>query len=395
MVTEFRSLLGITRNIVPPMLAKPVAVTGRSAVVAPTVVPTYTAPPTNRTTNRSKSAVTRAVASVDTGAAAAAAAAKAAANNSARSSANNTKSSLQKQIDANNAQIGANQGKLNAFTTLVEGGLQGNRDAQLKVIDDALTAILTSTKAHAALQGADLEQNQKDNESSEGDASFANLANRAREKQDLVTQALSQGAGESDVLKTQLQALRNWNVNQSEINRSFFDTKTSIDSAITDLNAGTQTNLVNAELDAIGKKGGVFDDFYTALADAYTQMDNLATNNYLLQGEISAAEDSKATQDKLIEWIDSGKSADTWVAPAQAARMASPTVFTGYSSKAAEAAASTWKAPDVSEESKNFSAAKKSDTTLSSSNVANASTNTDAAGTGKKKRPEGATLRRW
>lgn len=367
----------------------------RAGTVTPPAQPTpvyngNTAPATTRSSSSSRKAT--AVSAAPRAATSAATSAATAANNAARSSANSQKSALQKQIDANNAQIGANQGKLNALQKLVDTDLVSQRESNLAAIDRALSSILSTTKAHALLQGADLTQNLRDNEASEGDATFANLVNRSRERQDLTEQATSLGAGESDILKTQLQALRNWNANQADVNRSFYDSQTSINSAITDLNAGTQTNLVNAEVDANAKKGGVFDDFYKALSDAYTQMDNLATNNYLLQGEIDSARDSANIQDQQIAWLDSGKSAESWVQPAQAARTASTNVFTGYAGKAAEAAGSSWKQPDVSDDSKNFSAADKSTTTLNSSNVQNAVTN---AGNDKRKRPEGATLRRW
>ena len=360
------------------------------------VLPTYT-PPVTQTDPRvaEEQRINAERAAADNAAAAARAAATSAANNSARSGANSQKSALQKQIDANNAQIGANQGKLDSLTGLTDTGLAKVRDSNLAAIDQALTAILTNTRTHFDLGLADLQQNQRDNEAAEGDASFNNLANRAREKQDLVGQALSQGAGETDLLKTQLQALRNFAANQTDINRSFFDTRTSVNAAITDLNSGTQTNLMNAELDALGKKGGVFDDYYAAMADAYTQMDNLATNNYLLQGENDSAKDGMGIQDQLLSWLDSGKNADSWVQPAQAARTAStPSVFKGFADKAAEAAGSSWTSPGVSKETSEFKGGKTSDTTLTSSKLENSPTNTASTGT-KVKRPEGATLRRW
>lgn len=350
---------------------------------------TATRPSTKKTSGASSTTRTSSAAS------AAASGAASAANTYARTGANSSKSALQQAIDANNAQIGANQGKLDQLQKLVDSGLSSSRDSKLADIDKALSTLLSQMRLHHESQSKDLLQNQKDNESSEGDASFAALVNRGREKQDIIAQALSQGAGESDVLKSQLQALRNWSVNQGEINRSFYDTRTSINSAITDLNSGTQTNLVNAELDANAKKSGVFDDYYSALADAYTQMDTLATNNYLLGLENQSKSDEIGVQDQLLKWLDSGKSAESWVEPVQAARMASPQTFTGYADKAASAAADSWVAPEVSDASKNFAGTAQSTTELTSTRLSNAQTNTSNTGTNRNKRPEGATLRRW
>ena len=326
-------------------------------------------------------------------AAQAAAEARAAANNSARNSANSQKSQLQSAIDAALAQKGANQSKLDALTKLVTEGLQGGRDTHLKGIEGDLKTLLDQAFGQYGQTVSDLNKGLRDNEKSESDSSFSNLANRARESMDLVTQALSQGAGESDVLKTQLQALRNWNSNQGEVNRSYFDTLTSANSAITDLNVGTKSTLTGYEMDANQRRAGVWGDFYSGMADSYTQMDNLATNNYLLDREVSANQGQMSSQDALLAWLDSGKGADGFVAPAaQAAAAAGP--FKGYAEEAATWAGKAWENPGVSETTKNWQGQETVGNPLNSSQAWAAATNESAKGAQKKK-PEGATLRKW
>ena len=123
-------------------------------------------------------------------------------------------------------------------------------------------------------------KNRDDNEKSEVDASFANLSNRARESTDLLAQAASQGAGETDTLKTQLMAIRNWDANQADVNRSYFDTQRSINSSIADLNADSRTARMNLAVDALGDYDQIWTNYYNQRADAYTQMGNIHANPY-------------------------------------------------------------------------------------------------------------------
>lgn len=317
--------------------------------------------------------------------------ARTAANNSARAGANTDIERLNAQITAKEGQKATNQASLDALKTLTGGGLQGVRDTQLKAIDDSLNTKLAQITATFDTSVGDFRENLRDNEATEADASFANLSNRARERGDLMTQALSQGAGESDIAKSQLQALRNWAANQGDVARSFFDTRTSINSAITDLNNATRTSKINEETSANSSRGGIWDDYYGAQADAYTQMSNLDQQNYLLQGEISSAEEQKGQSTGLLAWLDSGKNAEDWVAPTKKTTAAAkpPSYTSPYAAKAAEAAGSTWTNPGVSKETKEFKGEAQSEGSLNSSLV------TTGTGTPARKKPEGATLRKW
>lgn len=129
-------------------------------------------------------------------------------------------------------------------------------------------------------RAAQLELSREDNNKAEHDASFANLVNMARERADILSQTAMQGAGESDTLKSQLMALRNWDANQGDINRSFFDTMRSINSAVTELNADTRSSRISAYQAAQGDRAQVWNDYYNQNTSTYTQMGNIAANPY-------------------------------------------------------------------------------------------------------------------
>src|SRR5690606_21086506 len=117
-----------------------------------------------------------------------------------------------------------------------KGSHDSVRNSVLAGIEQSLMSKIDAINETFAAAMGDFNTDLRENEKSEADATFANLTNRARERGDLITQALSQGAGESDVLRTQQQALRNWSANQADVNRSFFDTRNSVNAAISDLN---------------------------------------------------------------------------------------------------------------------------------------------------------------
>ena len=128
-------------------------------------------------------------------------------------------------------------------------------------------------KRAGQLQGA-----RTDNLKAAGDSSYMNLANRGRERQELLAQTATQGAGESDTLKTGMQALRNWSANQSDVNRSFYDTARSVNSEVVDLNASTRTAQADLYNKANSDKSLVWGNYYDQRTDAWTQMGNIQAN---------------------------------------------------------------------------------------------------------------------
>lgn len=329
--------------------------------------------------------------------AAAEARARTAANNAARQSAMTDLERLNAQITANLAKRATNQASLDELKKLAESGHAKVRDNALAALDEALATKMAQITATFDAAIDDFRTNLRDNEKSEHDSTFMNFANRAREKQDLVTQALSQGAGESDVLKSQLQALRNWSANQAEVNRAFFDTRASINAGITDLNTSTRTARINEELSTNAAKGQRWDDYFEARAKTYSDMANLDQSNYLLDAENEAIERQKALAEGLVAWLDAGKNAEDYkpASPKSTAAAKPPSYTSPYAALAAQMASSTWENPGVSQETLDFTGAATSTGGLNTATLAAAPTNTTLGTPTPRKRPEGATLRRW
>ena len=170
--------------------------------------------------------------------------------------------------------------QLTALQGLLKGGFAKAREQKLKNTHTLYAAQDKDLVNGYNSRMTGILKSRDDNEKSEVDASFANLSNRARESTDLLAQAASQGAGETDTLKTQLMAIRNWDANQADVNRSYFDTQRSINSSIADLNADTRTARMNLAVDALGDYDQIWTNYYNQRADAYTQMGNVHANPY-------------------------------------------------------------------------------------------------------------------
>lgn len=240
--------------------------------------------------------------------------------------------------------------QLTALQGLLKGGFAKAREQKLK---NAFTLYAAQDKDlvngyNSRMAG--ILKSRDDNEKSEVDASFANLSNRARESTDLLAQAASQGAGETDTLKTQLMAIRNWDANQADVNRSYFDTQRSINTSIADLNADSRTARMNLAVDALGDYDQIWTNYYNQRADAYTQMGNIHANPY------SDSHDPKST---------------------------------AYANMAKEAS-SAWKNPGVNKSLQNWKGSvQEQERKLNNSAYKGADTVNNI------KRPEGSTLKKW
>lgn len=256
-----------------------------------------------------------------------------------------------KAVAEANARKSNDAPQIAALQAMLDSGFGQARDTKLGNIATLLgqqdkTMLEDYTKRSGALLGSSL-----DNDKSEADASFANLANRARERGDILSQASAQGAGESDTLLTTLAALRNWSANQADVNRSFFDTQRSVGSAITDLNSDTRTARSNLYGASLSDQEQVWSNYYNQRADAYTQMGNI---------QASTTSDSyKADSDSYA--------------------------------KAAAEAGTSWKSPGIPAAIADW----KGDVQPSEQKLNNTDASAAVTNLGTRKKPEGATLRKW
>ena len=115
----------------------------------------------------------------------------------------------------------------------------------------------------------------EDNAKAGASESVSNLMNRSRERAGALANLAAQGAGESDTLRGAEMSLRNWEANQGEVNRSYYDTLRSINSALGDLTAGTKAQLIADAQAANAQKGAAYDQFYANMSEKWAQLGDL------------------------------------------------------------------------------------------------------------------------
>ena len=208
---------------------------------------------------------------------------------------------------------------LKALQALLSGGFAKARNQQLKNINT-----MYATQDADLLKGYESRSNQlglarTDNDKSEADASFANLANRARETQDILAQTAEQGAGETDTAKAQLMAIQNWNANQSEVNRSYFDTVRSVNNAVNDLNVDTRTARINLATQMLGDKQQAWANYQNQMVETATQIANLRANPYSNAYKKGAKDYQAVIKNAETVWKNPGvkKSITDWEGAAQ------------------------------------------------------------------------------
>ena len=141
-------------------------------------------------------------------------------------------------------------------------------------------------------RAANLSELRRDAERSEAGSSFANVGNRARETNDVLAEAASQGAGETDLLNAQLMAVRNWAANQGEVNRAFYDSISSNNAATVDLNADTKSARFNLAQQMLSDKEQATATYANQMADAATQLGNIQGNPYSSAYNADGGEDA-------------------------------------------------------------------------------------------------------
>lgn len=213
-----------------------------------------------------------------------------------------------------------------------------------------------------------LENTAEDNEKAAGAQAFANSTNRSRERANAVSEAMAQGAGESDLLRTQEMSLRNWNANQSEVNRSFFDTLTSVNSSLNDLTIDTRTARVNNVVEANADREQLWTMYHDQRSEALTQLGNVLGQQAEYYGLANEMVGSKKTRGKQ-----------------KGASKKSGAAFTNASREAGKA----WRNPGVRASLRNWEGAADFEGQMNNSKFIESPTELAP------KRPEGATLRKW
>jgi molybdopterin-guanine dinucleotide biosynthesis protein len=239
----------------------------------------------------------------------------------------------------------------------LSGSFGKQRDTKLSNISKSYAASDSNLlKGYSQALGG-LRSTAKDNDRGEADSTFQNVANAVRERQDVLAEIGNNGGGETDMLRGQLAALRNYSNNQNEINRSFFDTLNSINRSITSLNVDTGTSRSNSWNQAEADREAAWANYYNQQSETWTQITNIENSNTNIDSSTSEA------YKKLQP--DSGKKAASYASQSYA--------------KKTNNKLDTWKGKGGAENRK-----------LTSTNRA-ATVNLG----GPMKRAEGATLRKW
>lgn len=144
-----------------------------------------------------------------------------------------------------------------------------------------------------------LKKTASDNTKAAGGQSYLNLVNHGRERANALTEAMANGAGESDMLRAQQMALDNWNANQNEVNRSFHDTQTSINSSLADLTASARTDRMNVARQAESDRAQLWRTYYDQMAETQNNLGNTygaMANAYGAANEMVHSKKTRAKQ---------------------------------------------------------------------------------------------------
>lgn len=158
---------------------------------------------------------------------------------------------------------------------LESSGFKRGLETRLKSIN-----LVTGQQDSVIMEGyksrvGDLTEASKNNDKAAADTGYTNIANRSRERGSALSEAMNQGAGESDVLRSTLMSLRSFDANQNDVNRSFYDSQQSINSSLGDLNVDTKTARLNLEQQANSDRDQVWTQYYNQKSEAYTQLGNI------------------------------------------------------------------------------------------------------------------------
>lgn len=149
------------------------------------------------------------------------------------------------------------------------------RDNNLGDISRTLTQQLaTLTSGHKG-RAAQFVASGMDAERATGDTAERGLSNAVRERADVLSNILEQGAGETDTMKAMLMSARNWNSNAAENNRAYFDSMRSINTGIVDLNLDTKGALAGAATSAEAERDRIWQEYYNSRSQAFTQLGNV------------------------------------------------------------------------------------------------------------------------
>jgi len=168
-------------------------------------------------------------------------------------------------------------------------GYAKGRDQQVananKILQDATLGITRNYEM--AVQ--DYEETGDRNDEDYAAKSAANVTNRARERMSLLQQAATQGAGETDQLRAQLQAFQNADANQLEVDAAFYDTARSLQSQIAGAGSQAETQRRSAWNQNQEAIGSAWNDYWKNYGDIWSNIQRTAAANTNIKSDYSEA----------------------------------------------------------------------------------------------------------
>lgn len=179
-------------------------------------------------------------------------------------------------------------------------GLAGELKTNLRNVERAMKTADDLLMSQYDERVTELGKAAGDNDKAVNAQGFANQTNRGRERMNAVSELISHGAGETDALRAQGMSLRNFEQNQLDVNRSFFDTLTTINSSLKDTTIDTRTARVQNKQEAIDDKQQLWNSYFDASSEAYTNLGNtygaMATEYRNADSELDGKKGKKAAR---------------------------------------------------------------------------------------------------
>jgi len=151
--------------------------------------------------------------------------------------------------------------------------------------DEVLAGILSNYGAAVD----DYEKSADRNRQDESSKSAANVTNRARERTALLSQVLSQGAGETDAMRAILQAFANFDANQAGITGTFYDNERNINAQIAGANSQASTSRRSAFEQLQSARAQAHNEYYKNYTDVWTNIQRTAAQNTNIDSDYSTA----------------------------------------------------------------------------------------------------------
>lgn len=167
------------------------------------------------------------------------------------------------------------EGQAKALLHALNVSFAKSRDQDLQDIAKVVGDQIELLKAQHGRRTATLYDTARDNEKAAAGVEEQGFENLVRERQDTMATMLTQGAGETDALRAMVLAARNWNANQNEGNRAFYDSQRGVNRGLVDLNEDTRTAFSNAETQAETERERIWRNFYDRRSETFTQLGNV------------------------------------------------------------------------------------------------------------------------